>query len=237
MKTYTHSELVLKAQAWLRNQNGYKYVFAEWKGHNEQPDVYGFGFYTAMIECKATRSDFLVDKKKPFRVEGRGCGKYRLYCSNTGIIKPDELPDGWGLLEPSGNGLKLIIPATKEHESFVGDHGIQSHMLDRLLYVGLEEYLHMNGDEAKQAYSNLKSLYYGGKYATTADSEIENLKQQLKRKDKYIKNLESNCAILDNIIQEITSASKEEVERLDNLLKAHGICGATGLLFDKQVQS
>ena len=56
-----------------------------------------------MIETKISRSDFLADFKKDHRQEGRGVGNYRYYACPTGLIKPEELPDKWGLIYVSDN--------------------------------------------------------------------------------------------------------------------------------------
>jgi len=47
-----------------------------------------------MIECKATRSDFLSDKTKPFRKKPeRGVGNYRYYMTPPNLISADDLPE------------------------------------------------------------------------------------------------------------------------------------------------
>ena len=52
-----------------------------------------------LIETKVSRSDFKAGMKKSFRVNPKeGVGKYRYYACPTGLIKPDELPEKWGLI-------------------------------------------------------------------------------------------------------------------------------------------
>ncbi|KKK54365.1 hypothetical protein LCGC14_3085490, partial [marine sediment metagenome] len=66
---------------------------------DEIPDALGFASRkSTLIECKASRSDFLSDKKKSFRQkpdEGMGCLRY--YLTPPGLVDPDELPENWGL--------------------------------------------------------------------------------------------------------------------------------------------
>lgn len=50
-----------------------------------------------MVETKISRSDFLADFKKQHRQEG-GVGNYRYYDCPIGLIKPEELPEKWGLI-------------------------------------------------------------------------------------------------------------------------------------------
>ena len=42
---------------------------------------------------------FLADRSKPHRLNPEmGMGKYRYYICPTGLIKPEELPEKWGLI-------------------------------------------------------------------------------------------------------------------------------------------
>lgn len=98
----THAELVARAGAWLKIQ-GCGIVFTELVTYaGEIPDAIGWrdmGANSYLVECKASRSDFLADRKKPFRTEGTlALGRYRYYLCPPGMIKPEELPPKWGLL-------------------------------------------------------------------------------------------------------------------------------------------
>lgn len=67
----------------------------------EVPDIIGFGENDiddcVVIECKASRSDFLKDQKKAFRVyPDKGMGRKRIYVVADGVVEsPSEIPDGW----------------------------------------------------------------------------------------------------------------------------------------------
>jgi len=101
LDTTTHKELVQVAVSWLRNIMRCGVVFKEFKtAISEIPDAFGLkSDYSILIECKASRADFLSDRSKVFRqLPDRGVGDFRLYLCNTGIIKPEDLPDKWGLL-------------------------------------------------------------------------------------------------------------------------------------------
>ena len=88
-------------------------AFREFKSITDEiPDVIAFGAWnhSVLIECKASRSDFLSDKKKPFRSEPKlGMGKQRFYCCPDNLIKIDELPDGWGLIYVNQNKKARLI--------------------------------------------------------------------------------------------------------------------------------
>jgi len=64
------------------------------------PDIIGWNSHASvLIEIKVSRSDFLKDKSKPFRINPeKGVGEYRYYLCPEGLVKEDELPANWGLL-------------------------------------------------------------------------------------------------------------------------------------------
>lgn len=103
----THGELVLKAEKWLRDQGCgvvFRDPFKALTNNSEQPDAIGFrSSISILIECKASRADFLADKGKSFRASpDKGMGDWRFYLCPPGVIKIEDLPEGWGLLEAAG---------------------------------------------------------------------------------------------------------------------------------------
>lgn len=105
-RKHTHSALIEIGAAWLTRQR-YPVVLKELVTCcQEQPDVIGWnGGNTHLLEAKATRSDFLADRKKWFRqAYHRGMGTYRSYICPTGLIKPEELPEKWGLIYVDAKG-------------------------------------------------------------------------------------------------------------------------------------
>ncbi|MBI2680183.1 MAG: hypothetical protein HYX25_04135 [Candidatus Solibacter usitatus] len=68
---------------------------------DENPDVIGWasGAGSVLIECKATRLDFLRDGKKSVRRNPRtGMGHRRYYLCPPDVIQVKDLPAKWGLL-------------------------------------------------------------------------------------------------------------------------------------------
>jgi hypothetical protein len=151
----THDLLILCARYWLENTAGAKVALTEFAGgavggarrsrrsNKEIPDAIGWlrSGISLLIECKASRGDFLSDAVKPSRRSGKagvsggpepsnaeppikpprkteGLGAYRFYLAPSGLLHPDELPEGWGLLElRSSPGAGSI-----EREGAVEDH-------------------------------------------------------------------------------------------------------------------
>lgn len=102
----THAELVELAAAWLRSRCSV--VITEMTAVSvtgECPDAIGWSGSSHLVECKASRADFLADRKKAFRqFPEQGMGTFRYFLAPKGLIKPEELPSNWGLLEVSEAG-------------------------------------------------------------------------------------------------------------------------------------
>jgi hypothetical protein len=81
-----------------RQSSAVFYEFAASK--KENPDIIGWSSaFSTLIECKATRADFLSDaKKKVRRNPHHGMGQRRYYLCPAGVINLEDLPKKWGLL-------------------------------------------------------------------------------------------------------------------------------------------
>ncbi|CAG9230086.1 conserved hypothetical protein [Paraburkholderia tropica] len=108
-----HKQLVTLGAKWLRRQ-GFAVVANELVTgrRGEEADTIGFrSNCSALIEVKASRSDFLADARKPHRTAG-GLGVYRFYLCPPGVIDVDDLPKGWGLLYAEGRGVREVLRPT-----------------------------------------------------------------------------------------------------------------------------
>lgn len=109
----THSDLVKCGVRWLK-RNGCRIIlsdpFKAAVSTGECPDVIGWrDGLSLLLECKASRADFLVDARKPFRVQpGMGMGDWRFYLTQPGTISADELPSGWGLLIAHAKRVEVV---------------------------------------------------------------------------------------------------------------------------------
>ena len=110
MTGYTHTELVAMGERWLRGSVGCPVVVTELVSMAAQiPDVIGFTSDTSyLIEVKVSRSDFLADRKKWHQSRGLSAGNYRWYLAPPGLLCTEDLPHGWGLLEPQGTRMKIV---------------------------------------------------------------------------------------------------------------------------------
>ena len=100
---------------------------------NEIPDVIGWcSGRSVMIEVKTSRADFIKDKKKFFRIhEDMGVGDLRYYCCPNGLIKPDEIPNGWGLLYEHNDKIKLVEKAVRKQANLSAERNIMYSLLRR----------------------------------------------------------------------------------------------------------
>lgn len=125
----SHADLVSVAERWLHRQHC-GVVFRELRASTptgEQPDAIGWRHHISiLVECKATRSDFLADSRKKFRANpASGCGDWRFYLSPPKVITPDDLPPNWGLLWAQGKRVRQItgVPSNTGWHQAAPFHG------------------------------------------------------------------------------------------------------------------
>lgn len=103
-----HATLVQLGVRWLSRQCSV--VLYEAAGvKKEIPDVIGWsGPRATLIECKATRADFLRDAGKVSRKNAKvGMAHRRYFLCPAGLVKVDDLPPKWGLLWAEKNGVSV----------------------------------------------------------------------------------------------------------------------------------
>ena len=109
----THSELVTLGHRWLTSRGHTAFIeFATYD--NESPDIIGWkSGRSILIECKASRGDFLSDKNKPARrrMPELALGRQRYYLCPWEMINKNELPERWGLLWAKGDRIYIKVVA------------------------------------------------------------------------------------------------------------------------------
>lgn len=150
----THAELVKRAERWLSQSMGCGFVLTELSSlAREIPDAIGFKkSWSYLIECKASRSDFLADRHKGFRkAHEQGMGNYRFYMTPPGLIGVDELPDQWGLLEVHKTVVRTVRKATGflSYKVAFNDRRVLCSALRRVQIRGdLQKIYTLQGEEA-----------------------------------------------------------------------------------------
>lgn len=114
----THADLVQRAVQWLRTTQGCGVVLAEYRcSHAYEPDAIGWrrgGLDCVVVECKVSRADFRADRKKMIHLNpDSGPGHFRTYLTPPGLVRAEEVPDGWGLAEVHGARVRIIVKAPR----------------------------------------------------------------------------------------------------------------------------
>lgn len=116
----THSLLVELAVKWLRRYGCGVILSEQACVSGEVPDAIGWkrACHSVVVECKMTRADFLADRGKPFRTSPHiALGCERFYFTPAGLLRNEDLPRGWGLLEYRSRKIELIHPSDKKLRS------------------------------------------------------------------------------------------------------------------------
>jgi hypothetical protein len=119
----THAQLVDRAVRWLRRYRCGVVLSEQSCVSGEMPDAIGWkqACHSVLVECKVTRADFLADRGKPFRVRPeKGVGSERFYLTVPVLVKVEELPTGWGLLELRRGRVEMIQASAKNLRTATG---------------------------------------------------------------------------------------------------------------------
>jgi hypothetical protein len=123
-----HAFLVARAVEWLRRYRCGVVLSEQACVSGEMPDAIGWkrACHSVLVECKISRADFLVDRNKPFRLKPElGVGSERFYLVPKGLVRAEELPAGWGLLECRNRSVELVRASKKNLRS---DEGFRCEM-------------------------------------------------------------------------------------------------------------
>jgi hypothetical protein len=119
----THAQLVERAVRWLRSYRCGVVLSEQACVSGEMPDAIGWkrANHSVLVECKVTRADFLADRGKPFRQKSeQGVGCERFYLTPPALVKTEEVPSGWGLLELRRGRVEVIQNSAKSLRSAAG---------------------------------------------------------------------------------------------------------------------
>jgi hypothetical protein len=119
----THAQLVDRAVRWLRRYRCGVVLSEQACISGEMPDAIGWkqACHSVLVECKVTRADFLADRAKPFRMKPeKGVGSERFYLTPPSLVRRDELPAGWGLLELHRGRVEMAYASAKNLRTAAG---------------------------------------------------------------------------------------------------------------------
>ena len=119
----THAQLVERAVRWLRGYRCGVVLSEQACASGEMPDAIGWkqACHSVLVECKVTRADFLADRAKPFRQKAeKGVGSERFYLTPPLLVKVEELPAGWGLLELRRGHIEMVQASARNLRTAAG---------------------------------------------------------------------------------------------------------------------
>jgi hypothetical protein len=159
-----HADLVAVAERWLRKAERCGVVLTECDGTTaEIPDAIGWkcwGNVSILVECKVSRPDFLADRRKPFRqVGGLGVGRFRYYLAPGGLLKPADLPPGWGWLEWTGSRVMRRRKAIRRENNLFAENTMLARRMK--LYQRVERGQGVNPTKSGRAVMSDLSLACG----------------------------------------------------------------------------
>jgi hypothetical protein len=118
-----HSQMVKEAVRWLRSYRCGVVLSEQACASGEMPDAIGWkrACHSVLVECKVTRADFLADRAKTCRQKPQhGVGCERFYFTAPGLLRPEELPLGWGLLEWRNRQVEVVQSSAKDLRTATG---------------------------------------------------------------------------------------------------------------------
>lgn len=145
----THDELVERAVRWLKKPASKWFGTKQWSRtgcgvvvpelvtySGEIPDAIGWvaSGYSYAIECKTSLADFNRDREKPrHRTGSPHAGAECFYMCERGVIAPERIPDGWGLLYVHGRSVSIeIAPKGNAKRDVRGEMGMMYSLLRRV---------------------------------------------------------------------------------------------------------
>lgn len=123
-----HDVLLGHTITWCRGQ-GHQIILAEMPAGRIIPDALTWVSPSrpvcTLFEVKVSRSDYLADRKKPIhKCPLEYPGQLRYYVTPPGMVKPDELPERWGLIEVGAKSTRVVRRASVWFEPSVQAAGL-----------------------------------------------------------------------------------------------------------------
>ena len=91
------------------------------------------GFLTVAIEVKVTRNDFFRELNNPKKRESaETIARETYFAVPAGLVKPEEVPEGWGLIEVLSNGSARTKLRARQRERPVFDESFIASLMRRV---------------------------------------------------------------------------------------------------------
>jgi hypothetical protein len=139
------------------------------------------------FEIKSSRADWLRELKDPSKADviAAFCDEWFIV-TPPGLVKPDELPQAWGLMELKGNGLHTVRKAPRLEDRRTLTRGFVASMVRRAVSVGERDITQAIADAKRQAQADAQSW---------AKQEAERRTSQLTSLCKKLENIKALTGI------------------------------------------
>lgn len=165
------------------------------------------------FEIKAFRGDWLRELKNPIKAEESPlayCDRVFVVALVKEIVKPDELPPGWGLMEPHGQFLRVVQKAEKNGAA---------HPLDRLFIASIMRqagrYIELTLANADVTQQHYRRGFDEGK--RSGELEVVRLREDSKVLADAVQRFQDASGV------EIDSWVAGDIGRAVRLVRKHGI--------------
>lgn len=115
-----HADVVARAARWLRGYHRCTVVVTELVTSCPIiPDAIGWRMsWSVLVEAKVSRNDFKADQKKLIHTTPDTMpGQERWYLTPPNLIRPDEVPPGWGLAECGKSSIRIVVTPDRRFDS------------------------------------------------------------------------------------------------------------------------
>lgn len=163
-------------------------VFEEFSADGSRLDLLGLclyksrGFETIGFEVKASRSDWKRELENPSKNDYfvRNCDKFYVVAGRKGIVKPEELPKGWGLYEMKGGGKLYNI-----RNSTIDDSETNEEFYWRMVKKAVKKHKHRIRELKYQRDRQFKKGKKGGMKKSEVSQEILEKAERMEKLEEH----------------------------------------------------
>jgi len=132
------------------------------------------------FECKSTRSDFLREVSEPGKSDAffPYCNRFWVVVGDSSVASPDEVPMGWGLLVPRGDGLVEKVRAPRKKTDGLS-HGIALSLIVASAQSKKDEFDAVRRDEREKVAARYESEEAMAETLRGLKSKISTLEREI----------------------------------------------------------
>lgn len=160
------------------------------------------------FECKSTRSDFLREVAEPDKSDAffPHCNRFWVVVGDNSVASPDEVPMGWGLLVPRGEGLVEKVRAPRKKTDGLS-HGIALSLIVASAQSKKDEFDAVRRDEREKVAARYESEAAMAEKLRGLRSKISTLERSIEYAQRGQELAESKAEELSEALKVATGMS------------------------------